>query len=113
MACSSSSGPGPRAFRQSPQARANAGTQARAHGTIARSPASAISASRTSASGTSVISTMTRIMNDLVSSRFRSPFTNCFRSTARSATWEITPGPAWRSSHSSAGPSVACSAGLP
>ncbi len=75
MACSSSSGPGPSAFRQSPSARADAGTQARAHGTMARSPASAITASRTSASGIRVISTMTLIMNALVSSRSRSPFT--------------------------------------
>ena len=40
-----------------------------------RSPASAITASRTPAPGTSVISTMTRIMNPAASSRSRSPFT--------------------------------------
>jgi hypothetical protein len=51
VACSSSSCSGPSAFRQSPQARADAGPQARAHGTNATSPASAMSASRTSESG--------------------------------------------------------------
>ena len=85
MSCSSSSGSGPSAFRQSPHARADAGTQARAHGTRARSPASAVTASRISASGTRVIKTITRIMNALVSRRSRSPFTYCSRSTARSA----------------------------
>ena len=85
MSRSSSSGSGPSAFRQSPHARADAGTQARAHGTSARSPASAMSASRTSASGIKVISTMTRIMNALVSRRFRSPFTYLSRSAARPA----------------------------
>jgi hypothetical protein len=113
MSCSSSSGSGPSAFRQSPHARADAGTQARAHGTPARPPASAMTASRMSASGIRVISTMARIMNALASSRSRSPFTYCSRSTARSAMPSITPGPACRSSHSSKGPSVACPAGLP
>ena len=104
---SSSSGSGPSAFRQSPSARSDAGTHGRAHGTRARSPASAITASRTPAPGTSVISTMTRIMNALASSRSRSPFTYSSRSTARSAIPSITPGPACSSSHSSSGPSVA------
>jgi hypothetical protein len=107
MSCSSSSGSGPSAFRQSPHARADAGTQDRAHGTRTRSPARAVTASRTSASGTRVIKTITRIMNALVSRRSRSPFTYCSRSTARSATCSITPGPARCSSHSSSGPSVA------
>ena len=107
MSCSSSSGSGPSAFRQSPSARSDAGAQARAHGTPARSPASAITASRMPASGTSVISTTARIMNALASSRSRSPFTYSSRSTARSAIPSITPGPACSSSHSSSGPSVA------
>ncbi len=107
MSRSSSSGSGPSAFRQSPIARADAGAQGRAHGTRARSPASAVTASRTSASGIRVISTMTRIMNALARSRSRSPFTNWRRSTAPSATWPMTPGPARSSSHSSKGPSVA------
>ena len=55
MSCSSSSGSGPSAFRQSPSARADAGAQTRAHGTMARSPASAMTASRTSAPGIRVI----------------------------------------------------------
>jgi hypothetical protein len=113
IARSSSSGSGPRAFRQSPSARSDAGTQARAHGTGARSPASAMSASRTPAPGMSVISTMTRIMNALASSRSRSPFTYLPRSTARSAIPSTTPGPACSPSLSSSGPRVACAAGLP
>ena len=104
---SSSSGSGPSAFRQSPSARSDAGAHGRAHGTSARSPASAVTASRTPAPGTSVSSTMTRIMNALASSRSRSPFTYSSRSTARSAMPSITPGPACSSSHSSSGPSVA------
>ena len=63
--------------------------------------------SRMSASGTSVISTSTRIMNALASSRSRSPFTYSSRSTARSAMPSMTPGPAFSSSQSSSGPSVA------
>ena len=94
MACSSSSGSGPSAFRQSPSARSDAGAHGRDHGTSARSPASAITASLMPAPGTSVISTMARIMNALASSRSRSPFTNSSRSTARSAIPSITPGPA-------------------
>ena len=73
---SSSRGPGPRALRQSPAARADAGRHGRAHGTRARSPASAATASPARASGISVISTITRIMNALASSLSRSPFTN-------------------------------------
>ena len=46
MSRSSSSGSGPSAFRQSPSARSDAGAHGRAHGTSARSPASAIIASR-------------------------------------------------------------------
>ena len=88
----------------SPSARSDAGAHGRAHGTSARSPASAITASRTPAPGTSVISTMTRIMNALASSRSRSPFTYSSRSTARPAIPSITPGPAFSSSHSSKGP---------
>jgi hypothetical protein len=107
MAWSSSSGSGPRAFRQSPSARSDAGAQDLAHGTRARSPASAITASRMPASGIRVISTMTRIMNALASSRSRSPFTYSARSTARSATRSMTPGPACSSSHSSSGPRAA------
>ena len=95
MSRSSSSGSGPSAFRQSPSARADAGTHGRAHGTSARSPASAVTASRMPAPGISVISTITRIMNALASSRSRSPFTNSGRSTARSAIPSITPGPAF------------------
>ncbi len=113
MSRSSPSGSGPSAFRQSPTARADAGAQARAHGTSARSPASAITASRTSASGTSVITTITRIMNALVSSLSRSPFTYRPRSTARSAIPSMAPGPACSSSQSSSGPSVAWRAGPP
>ena len=113
MACSSSSGSGPSAFRQSPSARSDAACHGRDQGTIARSPASAVTASRTPAPGSSVISTITRIMNAAVSSRSRSPFTNSGRSTARPAMPSITPGPAFASSHSSSGPSVACPHGLP
>ena len=91
---SSSRGPGPRALRQSPRARADAGRQGRAHGTRARSPASAVTTSRMRASGISVIRTRTRIMNALASSRSRSPFTNRGSSGARPATPSITPGPA-------------------
>jgi hypothetical protein len=107
MAWSSSSGSGPRAFRQSPSARSDAGAQDLAHRTRARSPASAITASRMPASGIRVISTMTRIMNALASSRSRSPFTYSARSTARSATRSMTPGPAFSSNHSSSGPRAA------
>ncbi len=113
MSRSSSSGSGPSALRQSPHARSDAAAHGLAHGTPARSPASAMITSRMPASGSSVISTSTRIMNALASSRSRSPFTNSGRSTARSATWPITPGPAFSSSHSSNGPSVACPHGLP
>ena len=52
-------------------------------------------------------------MNAAVSSRSRSPFTNLPSSTAFRAMPPITPGPAWPSSHSSRGPSVACPHGLP
>ena len=107
MSRSSSSGSGPSALRQSPHARSDAGTQARAHGTPARSPASAVTASLMPASGTRVISTTARIMNALASSRSRSPFTYSFLSTARPAMPPITPGPALSSSQSSSGPSVA------
>jgi hypothetical protein len=113
MLRSSSAGPGPSALRQSPSARSDGASHRRDHGTIARSPASAMTASRMPASGISVISTMTRIMNAAVSSRSRSPFTNRESSTARSAASAITPGPACDSSHSSSGPRVACTAGLP
>ena len=56
---------------------------------------------------------MTLIMNALVSSRSRSPFTYFPASTARSAIPSITPGPAFPSSQSSSEPSVAWPAGLP
>ena len=65
------------------------------------------------ASGVSVISTSTRIMNAAASSRSRSPFTNLPSRTARPAMASITPGPAFLSSQSSSGPSVACEHGLP
>ncbi len=113
MSCSSSSGCGPRAARQSPNARGDAGRHARAHGTMARSPACAMITSRASASGTSVIKMMARITKALASSRFRTPFTNSGRSIARSAIPSMRPGPACCPSHSSSGPSVACSHGLP
>ena len=106
---SSSSGTGPSAFRQSPAARADAGRHSRAHGTSARSPASAATASSSRASGISVISTSARIMNALASSLSRSPFANLPSSGARSATWPTRPGPAPASS----GPSVAWRTGLP
>ncbi len=112
-ACSFSSGAGPRALRQSRQARSDAGRHCLDHGTSARSPASAMITSLSCASGISVISTSTRIMNAAVSSRSRSPFTNLSSSTARSAMPPITPGPACSSSQSSSGPRVACPHGLP
>jgi hypothetical protein len=107
MSCSSSSGSGPSAFRQSPSARSDAAAHGRDHGTSARSPASAAATSLIRASGMSVISTSTRIMNAAASSLSRSPFTNSGRSAARSAIPSITPGPAFSSSQSSSGPSVA------
>ena len=82
---SSSRGTGPSAFRQSPAARADAGRHGRAHGTSARSPASAAITSWTRASGISVIKTITRIMNALASSLSRWPFTNRAPSGARPA----------------------------
>ena len=100
---SSSRGTGPSAFRQSPAARADAGRHGRAHGTSARSPASAAITSWTRQSGISVIKTITRIMNALASSLSRSPFTNRAPSGARPAIPPATPGPAL----SSSGPSVA------
>ena len=106
---SSSSGTGPSAFRQSPAARADAGRHGRAHGTSARSPASASTASSSRAPGISVISTTARIMNALASSLSRSPFTNRPSSGACSATPPTRPGPAPASS----GPIVAWRTGLP
>ena len=106
-------GSGPSAFRQSPSARSDAARHGRAHGIPARSPASARTASRRPASGISIIKTTARIMNALVSSRSRLPFTNRGSSTARSAISSIAPGPAQSSSHFSSGPSLACPAGLP
>ena len=100
---SSPRGTGPSAFRQSPAARADAGRHGRAHGTRARSPASAAITSPMRASGMSVIKTITRIMNALASSLSRSPFTNRAPSGARPAIPPATPGPAL----SSSGPSVA------
>ncbi len=105
---SPSSGSAPRACRQSPKARGDAGRHARAHGTIARSPASAMITSRASASGISVISTTARIMNARDSSLSRVPFTDSSRSTTRSAIPSITPGPALEHpGQSSKGPSLA------
>ena len=100
---SSSKGTGPSAFRQSPAARPDAGRHGRAHGTSARSPASAAITSWTPESGISVIKTITRIMNALDSSLSRSPFTNRVPSGARPATVPMTSAPAL----SSSGPSVA------
>ncbi len=110
---SSPSGAGPSAFRQSPAARADAGRHGRAHGTSARSPASAVITSSIRASGMSVISTITRIMNAADSSRSRSPLTNRRSSRALPAIRPMTPGPACDSSRSSSGPSVAWCTGLP
>ena len=104
---SSSRGTGPSAFRQSPAARADAGRHGRAHGTSARSPASAAITSSIRASGISVISTITRIMNALASSLSRRPFTNRASSGACPAIPPAAPGPACDSSRSSSGPSVA------
>ena len=104
---SSSRGAGPSAFRQSPAARADAGLHGRAHGTRARSPASATITSSIRAPGMSVISTITRIMNAVASSRSRSPFANRPSSRAPAAIRPMTPGPASDSSRSSSGPSVA------
>lgn len=112
-ACSSSSGAGPSAFRQSRQARSDAGRHGFDHGTSARSPASAAITPPGRASGICDCSTSTRIMNAAVSSRSRSPFANLPSSTARPAIPSITPGPACASSHSSSGPSVACEHGVP
>ena len=112
-ACSSSSGAGPSALRQSRQARSDAGRHRFDQGTRARSPASAMITSPGCASGISVCSTITRIMNAAASSRSRSPLTNLESRTARSAMPPITPGPAWLSSQSSSAPSVACPHGLP
>ncbi|HET9970384.1 MAG TPA: hypothetical protein VFQ68_19275 [Streptosporangiaceae bacterium] len=106
---SSSRGTGPSAFRQSPAARADAGRHGRAHGTRARSPASAAMTSWTRASGISVISTITRIMNALASSLSRSPLTSRASSRACPAIPAITPAPAF----SSSGHSVAWCTGLP
>jgi len=100
---SSSRGTGPSAFRQSPAARADAGRHGRAHGTSARSPASAAITSWTRASGISVIKTITLIMKALARSLSRSPFTNRAPSGARPAIPPAAPGPAF----SSSGPSVA------
>ena len=100
---SSSRGIGPSAFRQSPAARPDAGRHGRAHGTSARPPASAAITSPGRASGISVISTITRIMNALASSLSRSPFTNRAPSGARPAIAPMTPRPVL----SSSGPSVA------
>jgi hypothetical protein len=72
-----------------------------------------MTASRMSAFGIMAISTMTRIMNALVSGRSRSPFMCSSRSTARSATRSMTPGPAFFSTQSSSGPSAAHPGGLP
>ncbi len=63
--------------------------------------------SPTRASGISVISTITRIMNAAASSRSRSPLTNRRSSRAFPAILPVTPGPACDSSRSSSGPSVA------
>ena len=100
---SSSRGTGPRAFRQSPAARSDAGRHGRAHGTRARSPASAAITSPGRFPGMSVISTITRIMKSLASSLSRSPFTNRAPSGALPAIMPTAPGPAL----SSSGPSVA------
>ena len=97
----------PRAFRQSPADRADAGRHGRAQGIRARSPASAAITSPGRASGISVIKTITRIMNALASSLSRSPFTNRAPSGARPAIPPMTPGPACDPSRSSSGPSVA------
>jgi hypothetical protein len=107
---SSSRGTGPSAFRQSPAARADAGRHGRAHGTSARSPASAAITSPGRASGISVIAAITRIMNALASSLSRWPVTNRASSGARPAIPAIppaAPGPACDSSRSSSGPRVA------
>ena len=98
----SSSGTGPSAFRQSPAARPDAGRHGRAHGTRARSPASAAITSPGRSPGMSVISTITRIMKSLASSLSRFPFTNRAPSGARPATPATAPGPVF----SSSGPSV-------
>ena len=111
--CSSSSGTGPSAFRQSRQDRSDAGRHGLDHGTSARSPASAAITSPGCDPGISDCSTSSRIMNAAVSSRSRSPLTNLPSSTARAAIPSITPGPACASSHSSSGPSVAREHGLP
>ncbi len=100
---SSSSGTGPRALRQSPADRADAGRHGRAHGIRARSPASAAITSWTRAPGISVIKTITRIMKALARSLSRSPFTNRARSGTRPAIPPATSVPAF----SSSGPSVA------
>ncbi len=65
------------------------------------------------ASGIMVHSTIARIMNAADSSRRYFPLTCRPSRIARSAMPPITPGPACASSHSSAGPSVAWSYGLP
>ena len=104
---SSSRGTGPSAFRQSPAARADAGRHGRAHGTSARSPASAAITSPAGACGISVISTITRIMKALASSLSRCPFTNRAPSGACPAIPPMAPGPACDSSRSSSGPSLA------
>ena len=104
---SSPSGAGPSALRQSPADRADAGRHGRAHGTSARSPASAMITSSIRDSGISVISTITRIMNAADSSRSRSPLTNRPSSRALPAIPSMTPGPASAPGRSSSGPSVA------
>ena len=107
VSCSSFSGAGPSARRQSRQARSDAGCHSLDHGTRARSPASAMITSDSCASGIRVCSTIARIMNAAASSRSYAPLTYRLSRTARSAMPSITPGPACASSQSSAGPSVA------
>jgi hypothetical protein len=111
--CSSSSGAGPSALRQSRQARSGAGCHRLDQGSRARSPASARITSLSCASGIGVHRTITRIMNAADSSRRYFPLTYLLSRTARPAMPSITPGPACASSQSSIGPSVAWSYGRP
>jgi hypothetical protein len=73
--CSSSSGAGPSALRQSRQARSGAGCHRLDQGSRARSPASARITPDSCASGIKVHSTITRIMNAADSSRRYRPLT--------------------------------------